>query len=367
MKNILKLNKISSAADESLPGYNLTGECADPDGILVRSYDMADYDIGDGLLAVGRCGAGVNNIPLDKMAKRGVVVFNTPGENANAVKELVICGLLLASRDILGAARWVNSLETDVVSTAEKGKAKFAGGEILGKTLGVIGLGAVGFSVANACASLGMKVAGYDPYLSDAGRNKLDKAIKIVSLEEIFKNSDYITMHVPLNDSTRNIINSDNLKVMKDGVKILNFSRSGLVDVPALKAAIKSGKVKKYVVDFPDGEVINSENIIVFPHLGASTAEAEDNCARAAAVRLRDYIENGNIKNSVNFPDIRKEFTGKVRTCVLFKAEDRAAVEKTAGDKALAVRGEYGCCLSDGDKEAEIKGFIPLKVRVIAH
>ena len=266
---------------------------------------MHEMDLPENLLAVARAGAGVNNIPLDKCAEKGIVVFNTPGANANAVKELVIAGMLLASRDVIGGVAWANILTgDDVDKQVEKGKSNFAGCEIKGKTLGIIGLGAIGILVANAAYALGMEVIGYDPYLSVDSALKLSRHVKKAnSPEEVYAAADYITIHVPLMDSTRNTINAETIAQMKDGVIILNFARGGLVNNADIKKALADGKVAKYVVDFADSETVNQPGIINIPHLGASTAESEDNCAVMAAQELADYLENGNILNSVNFPN----------------------------------------------------------------
>lgn len=362
--NIQKLNKISPVINGVFDKkYNVVDTCDDPDGIIVRSFNMAEYPVGKNLVAIGRAGAGVNNIPVADMAKRGVVVFNTPGANANAVKELVLCGMLLASRDIIGGNRWVNTLTEDVAKATEKGKSAFGGTEIFGKTLGVIGLGAIGVLVANAALALGMKVIGYDPYLTEENKAKLNAEIKVVTLDEIYAGSDMITLHVPLVDATKGMINADAIAKMKDGVIILNMARGALVNVADLKKALADKKVRKYVVDFPDETVINSDGIIVLPHLGASTEEAEDNCAEMAAKELVDYIENGNVKNSVNYPSISKERTGKARTCVLFDAAALASVEKIAGDKKVAVKGAYGYAIFDGEKPdlTGIEGIIRVR------
>ena len=317
MIEIKKLNKISPVINDVFSSnYSLSEDFENPDGILVRSAQMADYVVNEKLVAIARAGAGVNNIPVARMAEEGVVVFNTPGANANAVKELVICGLFLASRDIIGGSNWINTVTENTAKSAEKGKSQFAGTEILGKTLGVIGLGAIGKLVAESALNLGMKVVGFDPYLQD--NSKLDKRIKIVTLDELFNVSDYITIHVPYVDSTKNLINKDAISKMKDGVIILNMARGEIVNVSDIKEAIEANKVRKYVVDFPSEDVINSKNIIVIPHLGASTEEAEDNCAVMAGKELVDYIENGNIVNSVNYPRLTKERTDKKRTCIIF-------------------------------------------------
>ena len=285
--------------------YKQTEEMNDADAILVRSAKMHDMELPENVKVIARAGAGVNNIPVDACAEKGIVVFNTPGANANAVKELVIAGMLLASRDVIGGVAWANTLTgDDVDKQVEKGKSNFAGCEIKGKTLGIIGLGAIGILVANAAYALGMEVIGYDPYLSVDSALKLSRHVKKAnSPEEVYAAADYITIHVPLMDSTRNTINAETIAQMKDGVIILNFARGGLVNNADIKKALADGKVAKYVVDFADSETVNQPGIINIPHLGASTAESEDNCAVMAAQELADYLENGNILNSVNFPN----------------------------------------------------------------
>ena len=309
MYNILTLNKIAACGLDRLgENYNITDDINTEkvDGIILRSYKMHDMELPKGLKAVARAGAGVNNIPIDKCTEKGIVVFNTPGANANAVKELVIAGMLLASRDIVGGIEWANTLEgDDVDKQVEKGKSNFAGTEIKGKTLGIIGLGAIGVLVANAAYSLGMDVIGYDPYLSVNAALQLSRHVKTASSPaEVYAAADYITLHLPLLDSTRNTINAEALSQMKDGVIILNFARGGLVNNADMLAALDSGKVRKYVVDFADSETVNHDGIINIPHLGASTEESEDNCAMMAADEIKDYLENGNIVNSVNFPNV---------------------------------------------------------------
>ena len=307
MFNILTLNKIAKCGlDQLNDNYKITDDAnVDADGIILRSFKMHDMELPESLKAVARAGAGVNNIPLDKCAQKGIVVFNTPGANANAVKELVIAGMLLASRDVIGGVAWANTLTgDDVDKQVEKGKSNFAGCEIKGNTLGLIGLGAIGILVANAAYALGMEVIGYDPYLSVDSALKLSRHVKKAnSPEEVYAAADYITIHVPLMDSTRNTINAETIAQMKDGVIILNFARGGLVNNADIKKALADGKVAKYVVDFADSETVNQPGIINIPHLGASTAESEDNCAVMAAQELADYLENGNILNSVNFPN----------------------------------------------------------------
>jgi Phosphoglycerate dehydrogenase and related dehydrogenases len=300
------LNAIAKIGlDEFGAAYEQTDNFADADVALVRSAAMHEMEFGDKLLAVARAGAGVNNIPLDKLAEKGVVVFNTPGANANGVKELVMAGLLLTSRDILGGINWVQTIKDDenVAKLIEKGKGQFAGREIQGKKLGVIGLGAIGVLVANAASAMGMTVYGCDPYISVENAWKLSRSvIHVNSREEIFTECDYITVHVPLLDDTKKMINAETIATMKDGVVILNFARDLLVDDDAIEAALASGKVAKYITDFPNARTAGMKGVIAIPHLGASTQESEDNCAVMAVRELREYVEHGNIINSVNYP-----------------------------------------------------------------
>lgn len=324
MKNILLLNKIAKIGLSVLDteNYACSDSVANPDAIMVRSAAMHDMEIPESVLAIARAGAGVNNIPLDKCTEAGIAVFNTPGANANAVKELVIAGLLLSSRKITQGIDWTKTLagEDDAAKLVEKGKSRFVGPEIEGKTLGIIGLGAIGVLVANVAVKLGMEVIGFDPYISVDGAWGLSRAVKHAkTLDEIYAVSDYITVHVPLNDSTKNTVSKESIAKMKDGVRILNFARGGLVNSGDIKAALETGKVSCYVTDFPDASVIGVENIIAIPHLGASTPESEDNCAVMAAKELKAYIENGNVINSVNFPCVSEPRTTDVRICVLHK------------------------------------------------
>jgi D-3-phosphoglycerate dehydrogenase len=306
MKTIHCLNEISPLGTALLTEeYTLTNDIREAQGVLLRSASMHEMELPEGLLAIARAGAGVNNIPLDACAAEGVVVFNTPGANANGVKELVIAGLLLSSRDITGGIEWckANADDEDIAKSAEKAKKAFAGCEIKGKKLGVIGLGAIGAEVANACSSLGMEVYGYDPFLSVNSAWGLSRNIRhITSLDTIYKECDYITVHVPLFDTTKGMINKAAFDTMKDGIVILNFARDILVNEEDMKEALKSGKVKKYVTDFPNATSAHLEGAMVIPHLGASTEESEDNCAKMAVEEIMDYIDNGNIRNSVNFP-----------------------------------------------------------------
>ena len=306
MTKVNCLNPISNLGLDRLnDNYEITENFADADVALVRSAAMHDLELPDSLLAVARAGAGVNNIPLDKCAEKGIVVFNTPGANANGVKELVICGMLLASRDIIGGNKWVadNKSDENINKSMEKAKKNFAGNELKGKKLGVIGLGAIGRLVANAGVSLGMEVYGTDPYLTVQGALSIKRTVHIVKTrEEIFKECDFITVHTPLLDDTKEMINKDSIAMMKEGVVILNFARDLLVCDADIEEALKSGKVKKYVTDFPNFKTANMEGVIATPHLGASTAESEDNCAIMAVDEIRDFVENGNIVNSVNYP-----------------------------------------------------------------
>lgn len=306
MKKIHCLNAIASVGTDIFnENYKLTDNINEADAVMVRSAAMGDMEFSKNLLAIARAGAGVNNIPLERCADAGIVVFNTPGANANGVKELVICGMLLAARDVVGGIEWTRSIkDSDTISKdVEKGKKNFAGGEIKGKKLGVIGLGAIGAEVANAAASLGLEVFGYDPYISVNSAWRLSRKIKhITDINEIFRNCDYITLHLPLTNDNKGMIGKDSIAEMKDGVVILNFARDLLVDDDEMEKALESGKVARYVTDFPNTKSAKMEKAIVIPHLGASTKESEDNCAVMAANELVDYLENGNIKNSVNFP-----------------------------------------------------------------
>ena len=306
MRYIHCLNNISAKGTDLLgAGYQLTDDLSQADGVLVRSAAMHDLKLPENLLAIARAGAGVNNIPLDACAERGIVVFNTPGANANAVKELVICGMLLASRGILPGAAWCreHAESPTIGKDAEKVKKAFAGQEIAGKTLGVIGLGAIGALVANTAIDLGMNVLGYDPYVSAEAAWRLSPAVEhVTNLDDVLHRSDYVTIHVPATDSTRGMIGAHELEVAKAGCIVLNFSRDTLVDSAAMADALKADRVASYVTDFATPAVMGMPNTIVLPHLGASTAEAEDNCAVMAVQQMKDYLENGNIRNSVNFP-----------------------------------------------------------------
>ena len=300
------LNPISKVGlDRLTADYKVTDNMNDAEGVLVRSASMHEMDLPENLLAVARAGAGVNNIPLDKCAQKGIVVFNTPGANANGVKELVIAGMLLAARDVVGGIEWVKASKdnADIAKAAEKEKKKFAGMEVMGKKLGVIGLGAIGVKVANTAVSLGMEVYGYDPYVSVNAAWNLSRSVNhVMNVEEIYADCDYITIHVPLLDSTKGMINKEAISKMKDGVVLLNFARDLLANEADVLEALKSGKVARYVSDFPNPTTAGQPGCIVIPHLGASTEESEDNCAKMAVEEMMDYLENGNIRNSVNYP-----------------------------------------------------------------
>ncbi len=323
--------------------YIKTDNYDEAEGVLVRSAAMHDLEIPEKLLCVARAGAGVNNIPLDKMAEKGVVVFNTPGANANGVKELVFAGMLLACRDITGGIDWIKANKDDenIAKTAEKEKKNFAGTEIMGKKLGIIGLGAIGIRVANAAKHMGMEVYGYDPYISVDAAWSLSRDIKhVTNLDDIFTNCDFITIHVPLMDSTKNTINAEAIDKMKQGVVILNFARDVLCDEKAILEGIKAGKIRKYVSDFPNPTTAGKEGCIVIPHLGASTEESEDNCAIMAVKEMRDYLENGNIRNSVNFPAIDMGVCEKVgRVAVFHKNEPNmiASFTRVFGDNGINI------------------------------
>lgn len=318
--NIKLMNKIAKVGTAVFDGKYTVGDAiAAPDAIMVRSAKLHDMPLNPELLAIARCGAGVNNIPVEACAEAGVVVFNTPGANANAVKELAVCALLLASRGIVDGINWAKSVEdrANIAKEVEAGKGAFAGGEIAGKTLGVIGLGAIGGMVANAANALGMQVIGYDPFLSVRNALHLSRAVTLAAdYDEIFAKCDYISLHVPATKDTKGFINAAAFAAMKGGVRIINLARAELVDADAMQAAIAAGKVASYVVDFPTPELIGAEKVISIPHLGASTAESEDNCAVMAARELVDFLENGNIVNSVNFPTVTVPKSGGARICL---------------------------------------------------
>ena len=321
MYKVHYLNKISDKGTALwTEDYALGAAAEQADAILVRSASMHEMEMPKDLLAIARAGAGVNNIPLTSCADQGIVVFNTPGANANGVKELAVCALLLAARNIIGGIEWAKSLAgtADVAKQVEKGKSKFAGTELMGKTLGVIGLGAIGGLIANTAIALGMNVIGCDPFLSVEGAWNLDHNIhRAATYDEIFEKSDYITLHVPATKDTKNMICTENIAKMKDGAKIINLSRADLVNAADLKAALADGKISAYVTDFPTEEILDGKNVVAIPHLGASTEESEDNCAVMAAKELDDYLQNGNITNSVNFPNLSMPRSGNARICVL--------------------------------------------------
>ena len=325
MYNILTLNKIAACGTDLLDKgkYTFGEEVKNPDAVLVRSASMHEMELPDSLLAIARAGAGTNNIPIDKCTEKGIVVFNTPGANAHAVKELVICGLLLASRKIVPSTEWIKTLKgkgDEVGKLVEKGKSQFTGPEIMGKKLGVIGLGAIGVLVANAAAALGMEVYGADPFLSVDNALKLSGKVRYVkSNKEIFENCDYISLHVPLMPETKGMINAESIAQMKKNVRLLNFSRDALVEEKAVIDALSNGGMACYVTDFATDGLIGVENVIALPHLGASTPESEDNCAVMAVQEVADYIENGNIKNSVNLPNMEMAITGSAKICVIHK------------------------------------------------
>ena len=326
MYRIKTLNKISQAGlarlDQSR--FQVGPEVENEDGILVRSAPMEDYVFPDALRAIARAGAGTNNIPIDRCSESGIVVFNTPGANANAVKELVVAALLIASRDILGGADWVqeqaHTPNVDLAAAVEKGKSAFVGPELYRKTLGVIGLGAIGALVCNTALELGMDVYGYDPFLSVDAALRLDRHVHVVKdVNDLYRVSDYVTIHVPYNSSTKDFINAEAISKMKGQVRVLNLARGGLVNDDDMIDALESGRVAKYVTDFPDDRIYTVKNVIALPHLGASTPESEENCARMAADQLKDYLLNGNIKNSVNLPNVEQEWSGISRVCLIHR------------------------------------------------
>lgn len=386
MYKIKTYNKISKVGLEVFDDkYTIGDEVENADGAIVRSASLHDTEFPESLKAIARAGAGTNNIPIERCSEQGIVVFNTPGANANAVKELVLAGMLISSRRVIPAIEWAKTLkgEGDAVGKlVEKGKGAFAGPELKGKKLGIIGLGAIGVLVANAANHLGMTVYGYDPYLSiNSAWNLTHNAIHIYDINEIYKNCDYISVHVPLTDTTKNMINANAIASMKDGVRILNFARGGLVNSADIKNALADGKVASYVTDFPSDDLLDVDGVIAIPHLGASTPESEDNCADMAAKQLIDYIENGNITNSVNMPAISMPRSGNHRVCVIHKnipnmltaitgivAENNVNIENMLNKS----RGDYAYTMIDVNVEnaAEIDTRISaiegvVKVRII--
>ena len=387
MYKIKKFNKISDAVLQYLPQdrYEISEDAENYDAVLVRSAALHDVEFPEQTLAIARAGAGVNNIPVAQCAERGIVVFNTPGANANAVKELVLCGMLMSGRKIAQSMEWLNTegaQSDDVANLVEKAKSRFAGPELQGKRLGVIGLGAIGVMVANAAArGLGMEVMGYDPYLSVESAWHLDRRIeRAATIEQILASCDYVTLHLPLNDSTRNTIDAAAIAKMKDGAVLLNFARGGLVDTDAVLDAVAGGHLAKYVTDFPDNKLIGKENVICTPHLGASTPESEENCAIMAARELADYIENGNIRNSVNFPNCELPREGGVRLAIINKNVPNIIGQLTAALAADGLniehminksRGEWAYTMFDLSKEpnatclkslAAIEGVVRMRV-----
>lgn len=386
MVNVHCLNNIASCGlDLFTADYNTESSYEDANVVLVRSAKMHDLELSNNLVAIARAGAGVNNIPLDSCAEAGVVVFNTPGANANAVKEQVLATMLLASRDLIGGNKWVedNKDDADIAKTTEKAKKAFAGREIAGKKLGVIGLGAIGQLVANAAISLGMEVYGYDPYLSVAAALNLSREVKhVIDVNDIYKECNYITVHVPALDSTKGMIGKEAFELMQDGTVIINCARDVLVDEDVIGDYLKSGRVKCYVTDFPNPKTANMEGALCFPHLGASSAEAEDNCAIMAVNEVRDFIENGNIKNSVNYPACNLGVCATESRVAVCHKNVPAVISKITSamgganvnieSMANASRGEYAYSLLDLDKQpdtsiitelASIEGVI--KVRVV--
>lgn len=387
MYKIKALNKISEVGlDVFNEGYRLVEDLSEADAVIVRSASMLELELPNKLLAIARAGAGVNNIPIERCSNKGIVVFNTPGANANAVKELVILALLLSSRDVIGGINWVkeNSNCDKLLNLVEKEKSRFAGREIQSKKLGVIGLGAIGVLVANAAKRLGMEVYGYDPYLSvENAWNLMDKVHSTKSIDEIYKNCDYISLHLPLVEETNELINKESLKLFKNGAVLLNFSRDKLVNELDIKEALDSKKLSYYVTDFPTNTLVNIENVISIPHLGASTVESEDNCAVMAVKELRDYIENGSIKNSVNFPNCELgRLSTRSRILILHKNIPSMLTKFTALLSKYDInieelinksRGEYAYSVFDIDKKVgpEIKVEIEeikdvMRVRIIS-
>ena len=389
MFRIKTLNKISPAGLSVLgkSRFTVSDDAENEDGILVRSADMQDYPFPENLRAIARAGAGTNNIPIARCSEAGIVVFNTPGANANAVKELTVCALLLASRDVVGGADWVKlqaGSGADVAAAVEKGKSQFVGPELMGKTLGVIGLGAIGVQVANIATKLGMTVYGYDPCLSVDAALSLSRFVhRAMDLETIYKNCDYITLHVPQTPETRGMINTDAINMMKGHVRILNLARGGLVNDDDMLAALETGRVAAYVTDFPNNKIVQGKRVVAIPHLGASSPESEENCAVMAAQELKDYLENGNIRNAVNLPSLVQDWSGETRLCIIHRNVPNmlASVTTVLSREHVNVenmtnksRGEYAYTIVDvsarvGDAVADelraIDGI--LRVRVLNH
>jgi len=343
--------------------YIISDSEKNPDAIIVRSANMLDFEFNPELKAIARAGAGYNNIPVDRCAEAGIVVFNTPGANANAVKELVLAALVLASRDVIDGVNWAKTLTENVAKEVEAGKSKFVGYELMGKTLGIIGMGKVGAPVANVGIALGMNVVGVDPYMTIEGALSLSSSVKIArDRDKIFENSDYITLHALVTPETKNMINAESIAKMKDGVRIINFARADLVDDGAMAAALESGKIAKYVTDFPNEKVLQMKNVIAIPHLGASTEESEENCAIMAVNQIIDFLENGNIKNSVNYPDLVMDRTSEIRICVFHKNVSGIISKVSSVVSEFGINIEHFTNRSKGDYAYtifEINGGIP--------
>ncbi|MBU1044968.1 MAG: phosphoglycerate dehydrogenase [Candidatus Omnitrophica bacterium] len=379
MYKIQKLDKISAEGLAKFPldQYEIATEISNPDAILLRSFKMHDMELPESVLAVGRAGAGVNNIPIEKCSKKGIVVFNTPGANANAVKELVLAGMLLSARDIAGGINFSKTIKgkgSEVPSLIEKNKKLFAGQEIMGKTLGVIGVGKIGVMVANAALDLGMDVMGYDPFISVEAAWGLSRDVKrMEGLDTLLSKSDYISLHMPLSDKTKNLLNADKFSHMKKGVRIMNFSRGEIVNNADLKNAIKEDIVKCYVTDFPDDEILNMEKVIAIPHLGASTEEAEKNCALMVSNQVRDFIETGRIKNSVNYPDCKLERSSDYRLIIMNENIPNMVgqISTILANSQINIiemlnksKGDYACTLidvSNKPSDATVKDILNIK------
>ena len=370
MYNIKLLNKIAACGtsmfDENK--YSVGENVENPDAIMVRSAAMHDMAFGDNLLAIARAGAGVNNIPIDKCSENGIVVFNTPGANAGAVKELALCALLLASRKIVDGINWTKTLvgNEDVAKAVERGKSQFVGPELAGKTLGIIGLGAIGAQLANVATHLGMQVYGYDPFLTVDAAWRLSKSVvHAKTLAAIYENCDYISLHVPATPDTKGMINDTSISCMKDGVRIINLARADLVDAASVKKALTSGKMGAYVTDFPTAETVGVDGIITIPHLGASTPESEDNCAVMAAKELIDFLETGNIKNSVNFPEALIPHTGDARLCIFHKNVPAmvAQISTILSEEKINIENMVNCSKKDNAYTLiEVNGDLPQAV-----
>lgn len=350
---ILQLNKISAVANDTLKNYEIKTESKKPIGIMLRSFNMHEYELPSSVIAIARAGAGVNNIPCDKYAEKGVCVFNTPGANANAVAELIVALALNASRNIIAGSIWASKLEGDnIAKDVEKGKGSFAGNEILGKTIAVLGLGAIGKKVATLFNALGLHVKGYDPFISEETKSLLSFAAICKDPNECVKDSDFVTIHIPYMESTKNFVDAKLIKNFKKGAILINGARGELVNNDDILSALSNGAISKYVTDFPQPQLMNKDNVILIPHLGASSEEAEDNCALMAAEELVDYIENGNIKNSVNLPNLTKATEGKHRACILSKSDIDAE-----GSVSKASRNGLTYTIIDSDTKIDTKKY----------